>query len=185
MEVKVKDRVYQVQVQRKKIKHTYLRLNEEGQIIISTSILTPDKMIKQFIDEEQVQIELMLKRFKQRGERRHYYLGEPTTKEVDLDLIKRTYEERLERVYVVMRESIPYPQLKVRAMKSRWGTCNLKTKTITLNKELIKYRVEVIDYVIMHELCHFIYAHHGPLFWKLVRKYIPDYQDLRKELREG
>lgn len=74
--------------------------------------------------------------------------------------------------------------LKIRKLVSRWGSCS-KSGKITLNLELIKAPTECIDYVIVHELCHLKEPNHGPGFWRLVRKMIPDYQERKRALNTG
>ena len=69
-------------------------------------------------------------------------------------------------------------------MTSRWGVCNRKNNSITLNLELIKKDIRYADYVIVHELCHFIEFNHSKRFWDIVNKYSPDYKDIRKEMRD-
>ena len=54
-------------------------------------------------------------------------------------------------------------------MRTRWGVCNTKKKEITLNTLLIEKEVELIDYVIIHELCHFFEGNHSKDFWELVK----------------
>ena len=56
-------------------------------------------------------------------------------------------------------------------MKRKWGYCNKREKLIKLNSELIKYSINEIDYVIVHELSHFIEFNHSKNFWKYVKKY--------------
>jgi predicted metal-dependent hydrolase len=73
--------------------------------------------------------------------------------------------------------------LVIRPLKSRWGSCSIKGR-ITLNSELIKLDPRLIDYVIIHELCHLKFHNHGPDFHKLLGELIPDYKSLRKELRK-
>jgi predicted metal-dependent hydrolase len=94
------------------------------------------------------------------------------------------FSQRLEVMFHRFEENINYPKLKVRDMKTRWGVCNRKNKTITLNLNLIKYDLEKIDYVIVHELCHLVYFDHSNNFWLLVHKYIPNYKQIRKSLRD-
>lgn len=72
--------------------------------------------------------------------------------------------------------------LVIRQLKSRWGSCSSKRK-ITLNSELVKLDPVLIDYVIIHELCHLKHHNHGPDFHKLLGEIIPEYKSLRKELR--
>lgn len=70
----------------------------------------------------------------------------------------------------------------IRKMKSRWGTCRTNGK-IMLNSELIKKRQDLIDSVILHELCHLKHHNHGKEFYTLLEKLMPGYKNLRKELR--
>ena len=69
-------------------------------------------------------------------------------------------------------------------MKTRWGVCNTKNNNVTLNYELYKYDIGCLDYVIVHELSHFIEANHSKKFWMVVEKYYPNYKEMRKKLRE-
>jgi len=73
------------------------------------------------------------------------------------------------------------PPLSVRALKTRWGSCT-KSGKIILNRELIKAPTECIDYVIMHELCHLEEHNHGPKFWRLLEKVMPDYRERKNRL---
>lgn len=73
--------------------------------------------------------------------------------------------------------------LMIRQLKSRWGSCSSKGR-ITLNSELIKLDPVLIDYVIVHELCHLKHHNHGRDFHKLIGELIPEYKSLRKELRK-
>lgn len=74
--------------------------------------------------------------------------------------------------------------LKVRTTVSRWGSCSAKG-SISLSTNLIKKREELIDYVILHELCHLRHRNHGPNFYKLLGEVCPEYATLRAELRRG
>lgn len=96
---------------------------------------------------------------------------------------KVIYLERLNNIYNKIEEDIPYPALKIRNMKTRWGVCNVKTKVITLNLELIKMDEKYLDYVIIHELCHLKHPNHSKDFWNMVSKYEPLYKKLRKEMK--
>ena len=73
--------------------------------------------------------------------------------------------------------------LAIRPLRSRWGSCSPQGR-ITLNSELIKLDPAIINYVIIHELCHLKYHNHGQGFHKLLGELVPDYKLLRKELRK-
>jgi predicted metal-dependent hydrolase len=79
------------------------------------------------------------------------------------------------------KEKIPFPLLTVRTMVSRWGSASASGR-ITLNLRLIMVPKECIDYVILHELCHLKFKHHGPQFWRLLERLMPDYEQRRKKL---
>ena len=81
-------------------------------------------------------------------------------------------------------DDIPFFTLKIRYMKTRWGVNNLTRHTITLNSELLKKEIDLIDYVIIHELCHFYEANHSPKFWARVSEYYPDYKGARRRLSD-
>ena len=96
----------------------------------------------------------------------------------------RIFEERLKYNYSLFTENIPYPNLKIRNMKTRWGVCNRRNLSITLNSNLIRETVDKIDYVIIHELSHLVHFNHSAAFWATVGKYCPKYKQIRKELKE-
>ena len=68
-------------------------------------------------------------------------------------------------------------------MTSRWGSCNLQ-KHISLNSALVYLPQNLIEYVIIHELCHIKFLNHSHKFWKLVENYIPNYSKLEQELKQ-
>ena len=84
----------------------------------------------------------------------------------------------------MFEEDIPFPKLIIGKMRRKWGYCNKREKLIKLNFELIKYSINEIDYVIIHELCHFLEFNHSKNFWNYVKKYKPDYKNITKILKE-
>ena len=92
-------------------------------------------------------------------------------------------QDFFEIIIELYEEKIPFPTLKIRKMSSRWGVCNRKNNSVTLNSQLMMYDVEIIKYVIIHELCHFIHFNHSKSFWDSVEKYCPNYKLLRKTLK--
>lgn len=78
-------------------------------------------------------------------------------------------------------ERIAKPMFRIVKMRTRWGTCSGAGR-VNLNVELVKAPKECIDYVITHELCHIKERHHGPRFWRLLEKLMPDFEERRKKL---
>ena len=80
---------------------------------------------------------------------------------------------------------LPAPgPIGVRKMKRRWGTCH-SNGSIWFNRELIKRNPELIDYVIIHELCHLVHHNHSKDYYTLLASIVPDYKELRKRLQVG
>ena len=73
----------------------------------------------------------------------------------------------------------------VRDMKSRWGSCNTRTGEMCFNLKLVAYDIELIDYVVLHELAHLKHANHGREYWKLVSAFMPDCRARRKRLNSA
>lgn len=72
-------------------------------------------------------------------------------------------------------------QIKIRKMKTKWGSCRPTSKIITLNLELIKKPIEAIEYVAFHEVAHLKYPHHKKEFWDFIHLYMKDFKK-RKEM---
>lgn len=84
---------------------------------------------------------------------------------------------------VSRRIRLPYEGVTVRNQRTRWGSCSGQ-KTISLNQKLLFLPPELVDYILIHELCHTVHMSHSRHFWNLVGQYLPDYANRRKMLRE-
>ena len=93
------------------------------------------------------------------------------------------FNEILDEIYPLF---IPYgvkkPVLRIRTMKSCWGSCLVNKGIITLNRKLLMKPRECIEYVVMHELCHFIYPDHSKQFYGFMEKLMPDWKERREHL---
>lgn len=111
---------------------------------------------------------------------------------------KTPYERRLEAPYrQAAKEYIPkrvaffanelgvtYGTVTIRDQKTRWGSCSSKGN-LSFNWRLILAPPKVLDYVVVHELCHRKEMNHSSRFWTLVESIMPDYRDHRKWLKEN
>lgn len=200
---------YPVNVIRKNNKNTYIRVHD-GVINITTNYLESDKKIIKLINDNITSIERMINKDNRKKEKesKFYYFGTnydiivgsfseidivndkiftPSYKELDKWLsknIREIFTNRLYYWYNEFEENIPKPSLRLRKMSTRWGVCNTKSKVITLNTELFKYDIECLDYVVIHELSHLVYANHSKDFWNVVSKYCPNYKILRNKLKD-
>jgi predicted metal-dependent hydrolase len=74
-----------------------------------------------------------------------------------------------------------FNDIKVKQMSSRWGSCSSK-KNLNFNYKLMFLPEKMIEYVVVHELCHLQEFNHSKQFWKLVERCVPDYKKIKKEL---
>lgn len=202
--------VYKVLVVKKNNKNTYIKIKDDLTIYVTTNYLTSKREVKIILDNEKDFLRNALSRTRKKMEKEElfYYLG----KKYDIILVpfenievsegkifvkdkktlekwlkketKRIFEERLEYNYNLFDEDIPFPKLKIRSMKTRWGVCNKRDNSVTLNSKLIKFSIHEIDYVIIHELSHFIHFDHSREFWETVRIHMPDYKKSVAVLKE-
>lgn len=209
MQYRVGENICNVYIEKKNNKNTYIRVKDDMNIYVTTNFLVSNKQIIKLLDNNYDFLLKMLEQKKQKQQKNElfYYLGKKYdiiyfdskieiyddriyVKDKDtLDRwykkqIKHVFNERLEYNYNLFVENIPYPNLRIRKMKTRWGVCNRKTNTVTLNSELIKYDIQKLDYVIIHELSHFLHFNHSNNFWKQVEKYCPNYKKIRNELKD-
>jgi predicted metal-dependent hydrolase len=92
---------------------------------------------------------------------------------------------RLDHCYRSMQHlGIPMPDLKVRRMKARWGSCS-NASEICLNSALVQKPIRAIDYVITHELCHLLEFSHSRAFYELMTSVMPDWKQREKLLGDG
>lgn len=201
--------VVEVVIVYKKNKNIYLRFKEDQKLYATCNHLVKIRDIEKLIDDNIEKITKMYRAFKKANEIDLFfnYLGKQYTIcynesvkspyfDGDMLIVKsekvlqKFYQSEVVRIFTseVERitpyfENIPKFTLKFRNMKTRWGVNNRGNNTITLNTELLKKDIDLLDYVIIHELCHFYEANHSARFWEHVEKYYPKYKEARKRLR--
>ncbi len=76
-----------------------------------------------------------------------------------------------------------YNSVRIKNLTSRWGSCSIK-RNLTFNSKLMYFGTDVIDYVIIHELCHLKEMNHSNKFWNLVKEIMPDYKKHKIKLTQ-
>ena len=208
MEVYISDIKFSVIINRKKIKNIYFRFDDSFNLVVNANKYISDKEILKLIEKNSKSLINMYNKMKvkRKKNKEFWYLGKKydiifdeklnsvliddfiiySKNEIMLDkFIKNKTIDIFSKEVANLKKIIETPdfKLKIRKMKTRWGVCNYKLNIITLNSELIRYNLENLRYVIIHEMCHFYHHDHSKNFWGMVSKYYPDYKKARKELK--
>ena len=197
----VDDKTYTVVITYKRIRNIHFRFDGE-KFLVSAHRLTPMKLIKSGLDKYAKKLIKRCVKVNSETEEYIYILG----KKIELTYLgylalesslisykdNKQLHSKLRKwflEYLTKRteffESVmgaPHYQVKVRQMKSRYGSNNKHSKAITYSLFLLHYSPEIIDSVIIHELAHCFVYNHGDNFYKVVYKYCPNYDMLRKKL---
>lgn len=209
MYVNIEGHSTKVILKRKSIKNIYFKWIDEELLVTCNNYLRESE-IERLIKKNAKSL-LRLKKRTPKSDlaaNEMYYLGEKYV--IEFDGVSKTYidgnkiiskdevelakflnrqcfvifNNRLERLKSQF-DDLPEFRLRIRHMTTRWGVCNIGSMTVTLNSELLKKDVSLIDYVIIHELCHFKYMNHSSEFWREVEKYYPYHKLARRQLRES
>lgn len=210
MNIKINNKIYNVEIIYKNNKNMYLRIKDDLKIVVTAPLKISEKKIQKFVESNIDYIskviiqkeEVLAKKqdkFQYLGKlydicyinERKIFLGDEKAligKNVNIDnWYKKNAIEVFENYYNScfqnFKEAKYKPLLKIRKMKGKWGVCNITNKTITLNLELIKLNPKYLIYVIYHELCHLKHPNHSKDFWTLVEKYVPNYKQIKKEMK--
>lgn len=77
---------------------------------------------------------------------------------------------------------IPFPQIRVRSMTSRWGTCKPTAGQVTFARQLVEAPPDCMEYVVCHELVHFLHPNHSQAFYACLEGFLPDWRARRERL---
>ena len=106
-------------------------------------------------------------------------------------ILERWYSEQLKikteeliRVWQV-KMNVSVKQIKIRKMKTRWGSCSPFAQSIRINFELVKKSVECLEYIVIHELTHLLEPSHNKRFVRLMDTFLPDWRERKKMLNDG
>ena len=110
-------------------------------------------------------------------------------------IIKKTikdYAENKEKALSLVKSKVvyfsklyefEYNRISVKNQKTRWGSCS-KKRNINFNYKIVFLPEKLVDYIVVHELCHTKELNHSKNFWNLVAEILPDYKKLRKEIKQ-
>lgn len=172
---------------RKPVKNINIRVKSDGCVLVSANRKISLSELDELIRSRQVFILRALSKYEALRNRRKeaeslgQYLNGGKKEVFPREILYQVCQE----IYPLFRKyGVEYPEIKIRQMKSQWGSCRPNNKVITLNSRLLEVPREAIEYVVLHEFAHFIHPNHSKEFYRLIEQFMPDWKE-RKRLLEG
>lgn len=171
-------------VTKKRMKNMYLRIKkEDGTVLISAPYEMSDARIRAFATER---IDWIRKYQQKYADAKEQRTENKTLSRAEIEKQKRLLKKEVERLVAKWE---PVMQVKVsgitiRQMKTRWGSCNVKTHHININLALLKKPPECLEYVVVHEMTHILEPSHNQVFWGYMTQFYPDWKRVRKYLND-
>jgi len=166
---------------RKQMKNIRMRVKApSGDVLVSAPYHTDLADIKQFVASKSewiLQAQRKIKRLLAEGK-----LNEPVHR--DLESLRKPMQHTLLELLPVWEERIGVQSsgCSVRKMRTRWGSCNVRTRKIWLSLELADKPPELLEYVLVHELVHLLEASHNARFYRFMDTFMPDWRDKHQRL---
>lgn len=171
-----------IKITKSKRKTISLQINPDGSMELKVPLQTTNAQIQEFLNQKSDWINKHLRAVKERQQQMSQIKS--LTMEEIRDLANQTLEVIPKRVaYFAEIVGVTYGRITIRNQKSRWGSCSSKGN-LNFNCLLMLMPTEVLDYVVVHELCHRKEINHSPKFWAEIRKVLPDYEKQKSWLKE-
>lgn len=157
-----------------------ITITQEGKLLVKAPFSMADKEIERFLKQKCYWIYKQAKRAQEeasnkilRSEQEIKYLREQA---------RKVLTEKTDYYKTLL--GVDYQRIRIGDQKTRWGSCSSRG-TISYNWHLILMPEQIMDYVVVHELCHLIEMNHSKKFWEKIEKLFPDYRNRRRWLKEN
>lgn len=164
-------------------KSVAIQIKPDGTVVLRAPYGVPKRELNRILEEKSAWIEAHLQEIKEQ-EAEQKALPKFSKQEIK-ELANKALAYIPERVkYYAPIVGVNYTRITIRNQKTRWGSCSSKGG-LNFNCLLMLTPPEVIDYVVVHELCHRKEMNHSKAFWDEVEKVLPDYKSAKRWLREN
>lgn len=172
----------EIEVIRSRRKTLSLEVGADGRIRMRVPLFCREAEIRRFAEQNRAWIDRKLRESERR--RREAQAVEKLSEEELKALQKRGKAVFAARAaYYAPLVGVRYGRIAVRRQRSKWGSCSAKGN-LNFNCLLLLAPEAVLDYVVVHELCHRLEMNHSPRFWAEVKRVYPDYASARRYLKE-
>lgn len=165
----------------KRAKRMRLSVHHDGSVIVTIPFGFRETMVEKFVREKSQWLLAKIAFFAQYKERvfvRH-------NKKNYLQYKDRARQLVVARIHHFNKEYVyNFSSIKIRNQKTRWGSCSRKGN-LSFNYKIALLPERLADYIIVHELCHLKEFNHSRNFWNLVGEQIPNYAEMRNELKKN
>lgn len=181
--IKMKIGEYNVEVRRSKRKSAAIKITADMQIVVFVPLYVSDNEIERMVISKSKWIdEHMLKVQSTIDER-------SKLEKITFEQVKELEDQAVEYIpkrvkYYAEKENFVYNKITIKNLLSRWGSCSTKGN-LNFNCLLMLTPDYVIDYIVVHELCHLREMNHSEKFWAEVEKIMPDYQRAELWLKQN
>ncbi|MEV9593495.1 M48 family metallopeptidase [Aliarcobacter butzleri] len=178
-------------VNKKNVKHCYIRVLKDDLIEIKSNIYFSLYDAKILVEKRKNWLENAIKKVSKNAllEDEFLYLGEvKKLQDFNIKNLDKFYKNEIEKILPNIVETFSkkmdlYPtSISYRKNKRTWGSCNFKNG-LNFNILLMRFPLEIMQYVVIHELSHIKHKNHSKNFWNLVEKYCPNYKQIEKEFK--
>lgn len=175
-----------IEVIRSKRKTLAIEIRPDMRVVVRAPEKIPQNEIMKFVEEKQNWIKKHLVQMYFKAEENKKQKKEPALTNADIEkLCQKALSVIPDKVkYYAEIMGVTYGRITIRNQKTRWGSCSSKGN-LNFNCLLMLMPDKVLDYVVVHELCHLKQMNHSKKFWKEVERYMPDYQNYKKWLNEN
>ena len=173
-----------------------IQINPDLSVTVRAPIYASQREIERILKEKEGWIQKHIEKIREQEAKRKEMYGEKgeygksaEREYLSNEEIHKLAEKALEYIpkrvsYFAKQIGVTYGKITIRNQKTRWGSCSSKGN-LNFNCLLMLTPPEVIDYVVVHELCHRKEMNHSDAFWKEVETVLPDYREQKRWLKEN
>lgn len=156
-----------------------IMVTEKGELLIKAPLSVSERKIERFLNQKRFWIYKQTKHQMEIQEKRVVRSEEEI--KTGMEQARKVLVEKTE--YYAELLQVTYQKIRIGNQKTRWGSCSSRG-TISYNWHLVLMPERILDYVVVHELCHVMEMNHSPGFWSKVESVLPDYKERREWLKK-